>query len=308
MAPFTLSRESLDLILTASSLMLAALALHYTIQGYILKLGASIRGAFYIMIPGVTSDDAYVSEIALENLKDRPIVIFKIYLRLGYNNYVLIEDRSGNPLVLEPFGTYISKYDPIDQYGYLFFRLRLNKLLLSRKIPRKLILVTTQGRYTIKAQMITSGIEHDICNTDLTLVAHPMRITHKGRAYGGRVMYLVDCQKMNGQEEVVPIYPNDHIFEKFPGFFLTAAALESKEKLEDFLKEKMTNGNLSCRAVNVIDMREHLKWRYNPEENPSHEAVDISLAKYLVHEVFLGRLVGAVRYIRAIRSKWPYDQ
>lgn len=308
MPTLAFSRDLANLLLTVSSLVIAVIALHYTFQGYILKLGASLRGTFSIRLPGAYNDDAYVSDIALENLKERPIVIFKIYLRVGRNNYILIEDRAEEPLLLQPFGTYIARYDPIDQYGFLFARIKLNKLLLSRKARKRLVLVTTQSRYTIKAQMITSSIEHDVCNTDFTLVAHPMRITYKGRAYGSNVLYLVDYEKDNGQEEVVPIYPNDQIFLKFPGFFLTAQSLESKETLEDFLKERIDGGAFACRKLKIIDMRERQQWRYKPEDGMIHEAFNMGWLRYLAHEVVLRRLYNAFRHVKAIRSNSSYER
>lgn len=308
MSTLALSHDLANSLLTVSSLVIAIVALHYTFQSYILKLGASIRGTFYIRVPGAYNDDAYVSEIALENLKERPIVVFKIYLRIGKNNYILIEDRAEEPLLLQPFGTYIARYDPIDQYGLLFGRIKLNKLLLSSKVRKQLVLVTTQGRYTIKAQMITSSIEHDVFNTDFTLVAYPMRSTYKARAYGGKVLYLVDYEKSNGQEEVVPIYPDDQIFLKFPGFFLTAQSLVSKEALEAFLRERVDSGAFSCRKLKIIDMREHQQWRYKPEDGCIHEAFDMGLLRYVVHEVVLRRLHSIYRNVQAIRSNRAYER
>ena len=53
---------------------------------------------------------------------------------------------------------------------------------------------------------------------------------------------------------MVPIYARDYEIKKFPNFTLTREAIESKLALEDFLREQVTAGKLSCLDIDVIEL------------------------------------------------------
>jgi hypothetical protein len=73
------------------ALLVSITALIYTVKTYILKSGAHVRGLFSIH-SSISCEDKYVGRIALENMKDRATVIFKIYLLVGKNYYIELED------------------------------------------------------------------------------------------------------------------------------------------------------------------------------------------------------------------------
>src|SRR5439155_13648994 len=52
--------------------------------------------------PGISGSFG-VEYAALENLKDRAVVIFKIYMKFGNNVFIEIDDFANNPLILKPF-------------------------------------------------------------------------------------------------------------------------------------------------------------------------------------------------------------
>ena len=52
------------------------------------------------MMSSVDCDDPYLSSLVIENLKDRAITIFEIYLKVGSNCYIQVEDFGSKPLVL----------------------------------------------------------------------------------------------------------------------------------------------------------------------------------------------------------------
>ena len=65
------------------AMMISIIALIYTVKTYLLKSGASVRGSFGMCSSNVACEDQYVTSITLENLKDRAIVIFKIFQGWG---------------------------------------------------------------------------------------------------------------------------------------------------------------------------------------------------------------------------------
>ena len=85
------------------ALIISIIALIYTVRTYLLKAGSNVRGSFGMCSSSVSSEDQYVTIITLENLKDRAIVIFKIYLKIGHNYFLEIENFNGEPLILKPF-------------------------------------------------------------------------------------------------------------------------------------------------------------------------------------------------------------
>ena len=60
------------------------------------------------MCSSVSCSDNYISSLTLENLKDRAVVILKIYLRLGHGYFVEIEDFENSPLILRPLAPVVN--------------------------------------------------------------------------------------------------------------------------------------------------------------------------------------------------------
>lgn len=80
--------DALNLLISASSffvsalsLVVAAIALIYAAIQYVLKSGESFRG-MYSTASSVWSKQMYVSEVVIENTKDKSIAISYIYLRI----------------------------------------------------------------------------------------------------------------------------------------------------------------------------------------------------------------------------------
>ncbi len=85
----SISRDTL--VATIIVLIVSVFTLIYTVKIFRLKSGTYVRGCFSIT-SSITCEDKYVGSITLENLKDHSIVIFKIYLLVGRNYYIELED------------------------------------------------------------------------------------------------------------------------------------------------------------------------------------------------------------------------
>ncbi len=226
---------------------------------YLLKSGANIRASYSICSSSVSCEDQYISNLILENLKDRAVAIFKVYLRLGHNYYVEVDNFEDEPLILMPFEVFRKSYDPIDLYSVNTNRILLNELFEKKDIKRRIVLSTSDGKFTVK-----SRIEHwdpvmDFFNNHMTGVIRPMRSTYKGKSYGINAKYIVDIKLENGREEIIPIYPRDDEIRKFR---LTKESLESKEALEELLYDKVGEGVLNCEDITVYEMEKWLKEVY----------------------------------------------
>ena len=236
---------------------------------YVLKAGMRIRGS-YIVTSSISCQDKYVSRIILENLKDRSVTIFAIYLRIGYNLYVVIKDFGDEPLTIKGFETYQADYQPLDFYAVNNRRLSVDTLIDDRKVKKRLVLSTSDGKYIVRKYIPEWSPVHDFFRNHMTGIAHPMRSTFKGKAYGSNTAFILEFKLEDGTEQVMPIYPRDHEVYRFRKFLLTTESLESKEALESLLKLQIERGNLPVKSVTVQDVR---LWRENLYE--SHDPTPI---------------------------------
>ena len=127
-----------------TSFAIAALALVFSIRGDRRKTGIDIRCDFSVA-SSVWSSERWVAEVRLENLKDRPISIYKIYLEVGHGLYIEVENFTETPLSLDDYSVYQKKYDPIEFYSNGMRR--VTGFLDGKKTRQRILLTTSQGRY-----------------------------------------------------------------------------------------------------------------------------------------------------------------
>jgi len=232
------------------------------ILSYRRKSGLLVRGVF-TFTSSRACNDKYVSEVILENLKDRAITIFVIYLRIGHNNYIEIEDMEQKPLVLRPFETYRKEFGPIEFYGVNDSRISLNHLLTNRAINKQLILSTSDGKYEVPSRIHRWSPIEDYFRNHLTAVITPIRSTYKGNDIGSNVAYVVEFVNEDEKEEIVQLDRSDYEHKIFKDFVLTKESLASKEALEEFLKSQIEKGKLLCKRFGVYDLE---AWRKRAHE------------------------------------------
>lgn len=236
-----------------SSFVIAAFALVFSLRGDRRKTGIDIRCDFSVA-SSVRSSERWVAEVRLENLKDRPISIYKIYMEIGHGLYIEVEDFTEDSLTLEAYSVYHKRYDPIEFYSDGMRR--VTGFLDDKKARQRILLTTSQGRYYPKR--MTNAFNDPVLDTILknytTGVVLPVRRLYKGRSYGSEAKFIITFAHADSEDEIVPIYLDDHEIRKFRNFRLTQEALESKEALEAFLQEQVVAGKLSSRNIAVVDL------------------------------------------------------
>lgn len=103
------------------------------------KEGIGIRGGFSIN-SSVECHDDFVGTVTLENIKDRSITIFSIYLRVGYNYYIKLSDYEESPLILKAYETLNIAYGPITGYTVSSTRVDINNLLKNKNQEKNCII------------------------------------------------------------------------------------------------------------------------------------------------------------------------
>ncbi|MBC3832500.1 hypothetical protein H8K33_13415 [Undibacterium amnicola] len=268
------------------ALAVSLTALYFVIRNYWRKSGTHIKGQFCIT-SSAYAEDKYVSSVTLENFKDRSVIIFKVFLRIGANYYIELDDFEHEPKILKPYESYTNHYGPVDFYCVSMNRIKLNKLLGSKKVKKSLVLSTSHGKYVVKEWINRWDPVYDFFKNHMTVSVIPMRPTEGTGYYGSDVKYLAKLRTEDGYNKTIPVYPTDDNYPRFERFRLTQESLSSRENLENFLTEQAINGNLKCIDVEVIDADQLRKKTYGHDFEESFEAEHYSWISYIVIGKFL---------------------
>lgn len=275
-----MSEQTLLLVLSIATLIVAVIGTIYSLLAYRLKAGIQIRGSFSFM-SSVAAEDRYVHEITLETLKDRAVVVFKIFVELSHGYYVLVEDFEHEPLILRPFEAFRRRYEPIDQYSVGLQRIAIDGLIQAG-VRTRLVLATAQGRYNVSARLQRWDPISNFFNNHLTALIYPQKTTFEGKAYGSGTKYIVRFRAAGQPDEIVPIYPHDYQVKRFRSFQLTADALVSRDTLEEFLLGEATAGRIQCADLDVYDMEQ---WRHQVYREDAKEVVNALPRNWLAYHV-----------------------
>jgi hypothetical protein len=285
--------EIVEFINSVVALLVSITALIYTAKTYFLKAGAQIRGLITIH-SSIYCADKYVGSLALENMKDRATVIFKIYLLVGRNYYIELEDFEDDPLILKPFEVYSKQYDPVDFYSVSMKRIKLNNMLDSKKAKSRIVLSTGDGRYDVKEWINRWSPINDFFRNHMTAVIQPIRSMYKGKSYGGNAIYIVDIKTESGKNDTIAIYPHDFEINRFRNFRLSKESLDSKDALEEFLYEKAIEGSINCVDITVTDME---VWRKEVYKDHDGKVIEAKLYGWFTY-VLLGRALTILSDLR----------
>jgi hypothetical protein len=237
-------------------------AIYLAYRGYTRKSGLRLRGS-YGTTSTVQCEDDFVSHLTLENLKDRAVTIFAIYLRVGHNVYVVVEDFGTEPLILGAYQTYQKEYDPIEFYTFNMRRLKVGELLKDRKVKKCLMLSTSDGRYKVRKQLRVWNPVFSFFQNHLTIVVQPVRTEFKGKGYGSNVAFLVELELPRQQEQVIAIYRDDYKYKRFKDLGLTRESLKSKEALQELLDRAQNEGKLVAKSIVVHDVEKSRAQRFD---------------------------------------------
>ncbi len=258
-------------IFTIIALSISTIALIVATMNYRRKSGVFIRGSFSVS-SSRDGDDDYISDIVLENLKDRAVTIFSIYIRIGHNYYIEIENMKSKPLILKAFETYQKEYGPIEFYSVSNNRIKINELIKNKNIKRQIILSTSDGKYVVPENIKQWSPVWLFFRNFQTAIIHPVRLTHKNISVGGNIRYVVEITGQNDNEEIITIHPKDYELKRFRDFSLTKESLDSKETLQKYLQSQIDQSNLICKKFEIYDME---YWRERNRDFYSGQTVNV---------------------------------
>lgn len=264
-----------------TAVCLSTMALVVTFRNYRRKSGIYVRGSFSIG-SSIYCNDSYITHIILENLKDRAVTVFGIYLKVGHSYYIEVENFDDKPLILRPYETYNKEFGPIEFYGINTDKINMNSVLKEKKAKKQLVLSTSDGKYKVPASIYRWNPVWEFFQNHMTAIVRPVTSTFKDIGLGGNIKYILEIIGENDKDEIIPIHPNDYQIMKFRHFNLTKESLESKETLEQFIEEQMQLGKLLCKKYVVHDLRE---WRERVHEFYSGETIDAEFINWFQYRV-----------------------
>lgn len=277
------------------ALIISFIALSYTVRSFSRKEGAKIRATFAVQST-IASTQKHVYELTLENMKDRSVAIYTIFFRLGHSYYIELEGFEESPLVLEPFGTYSTQYDPVDFYSNSMAPFDINELWQDKR--QKVVLSTSEGKYVVKEGIKKWDPIGDFFRNYSIAIMLPMRVKLKGRGYGSNAKFVVEFKHYSGEDETIPIYREDYRVQRLRNFMLTEESLESEESLEAFLRNKIVEGSLDCQDFKIWDMVAARERAYEDYQSETYQATPISWFGHYV----LGRYFTVIDILKTRRS------
>ncbi|WP_243055346.1 hypothetical protein [Pseudomonas sp. BP01] len=197
--------DLLNLIISTSSLAVAVLsfavamiALIYTGYQFLLKKGTSFYGIFGTSA-SVWSKQRYVSDIIIENKKDKSATISYIYLRIGSNIHLELVNYEMSPRVIAPFETIkIDLRKGVSGYISSTYKVDIDSLLANRKIRKTLLVVTPQGVSKVKKYKKFWNIYVESLRNNFIIPVHPVRKYHKGKEYSDALQFVATTKNSEG--------------------------------------------------------------------------------------------------------------
>lgn len=293
------------------ALIVAVIALSYTIRSYRLKAGDKVRFS-YSLQADVEEEDKYIRSITIENLKDKALVIFEIYLKIGNGLYLELEIFENAPLIIGPFEVYQKEFDPVIFYSSNMKRVKLDHLFENEKIKPYVVLSTTNGEYRVKAYIRRWSPLGEYFGNAYAGIIQPRRLMHRGRAYGSQVRFLLDIEIHDGSRECIPIYSEDYPRQPLRNLTLTKDSIETKDSFDAFIREKLSDGTINWKSYQIIEFRKKVEDIKGFLDDGPIEPEPVWLLKYHI----LGRLRSTIESIQMWRNnrrlekqrKQPSDQ
>lgn len=248
----------MDLSLPLPSMLLAMIAIWIAYKNYLRKGGLDIRGS-YSVTSTVESSEKYISDVLIENAKDRSVTIFAIYLQVGRSHYLQLIDFESSPLILKAFESFRKEFGPVECYWSNFSRYSINHLLADRAVKKRLVCSTSSGRYVVPRMIpkwtpFVASFSNSLING-----FYPSRSEFEGRALGDRVDYVAKFTSKGGEaRRVVLLQKNSHMYRLFEHVQLTQESLMTSHALSTFLEEARQKGAFGDVEIEIVDVGE---WR-----------------------------------------------
>ncbi len=301
-----------EMIIALVALIISIIALIYTIATYMLKRGVKIRGSF-IACGTFETEDNYIHEVYLENMKDKPLVIYNIYLRIGHSIYIDLLNHPNDfnditkPIIIPPYEVKIIQFGPQLFYddGCSIVNNISGYIYGENKIKKELVLSTNEGKIRVKSNIKRWEPLSEHFLNYYTQIIRPHRLYYDGNTYeatsfGSNTLYVVKVLLRNKEIMLCPIYKGRK-GPYFPKLDLTKDVLRTKESLSLFLKQQSEAGSIDCEILDVADYNTRIEdIKKERERYGVHQVKPFGWFEYYI----VGRIYSLIKnYQNKLRNK-----
>lgn len=258
---------------------LAVVNFYFSIFGIFLTIIIGVCGVFYAAAQfrlksstkissryGWSSDlyynDTYIHSVTLENHKDKSEAVFGIYLRLGRNIYIELEEFDKQPLILPPFEVVSRNLSPVSHYSYGSSIIDINEAFRRKHLKRSIMLSTSHGKYKTKSSKGHWHPRSESLRNDNIAALYCTRIEHvntKGNEYvlPSNVLYIVYFTQ-GGKDKQSSILGGEFLRHNDTNFAITEECLQSKEVLLKYLRglESLKELGVDLNSFRVVSVDE----------------------------------------------------
>lgn len=278
--------------------VIGLIALWLAGKNYWRKSGVHVTGGFAVT-SDYTSTQKYVSELILENQKDRAVTIYAIYLRIGFNYYVELEDLGESPIILKSYESLKRKYDKPYLYATSSTVVTINRALNDKRFKKRIVLSTGSGRYVIPSPIKRWNPIVESFSNSSVLAIFPQNLPYRGLLLGDNVIFVLDINHKD-RSFSFPITKYDSSMTSIFGVRFTLDDLTDKNTLAAAIADRKNNGEIPTDAF--IDVKEvpeiigaSLKF-YG--ERKTVELPYINFATYYIY----GRVIAKIKSLQVKRQ------
>lgn len=255
------------LVLSWATFLVAVVALVVSYVALSQKRGSKVR-CWVGIASFVEAEGYYIKEVIVENLKDKSIAIFDMYLQVGENVFIDLLNKnrvptkpSESPDIIPPFELKIYSFYPPAFYECGLDVVENMEELLSQK-KHKIVLSTNNGKVVARPKLTGWTPYGNYFSNYGTYIIQPCRLTYKGtsykdRCFGAGVLYLAIITSNTGEEAQYPIYKKADIkVQFFSEVQFTEKCLANTEAIASFLQEQKEAGKISYDKLEIIDWQD----------------------------------------------------
>lgn len=285
--------------------MIGLLALVVAVSNYRRKSGIDIAGSYEFGVDHRT-DQPFVSELRLENRKDRAVTIYFVFLKLGENIYIELQNHEDNPLILKAFESYRGKLNLVAGYTSRARFVNISKALLDNSIKKELILATGSGKYKVVRKIKHWHARNAFFNRAEVSLINPLVTSWEGRIIGNRTRFIVKVNSNDGRDTSTISFPSPQ--SELPGtvgLFISPDDYETVESLGMFLENSKDRGDFPASASFEITPNPHYSDPKNGIKGEPIRAQGVIHFRFMCIREFIKRIFATKRFSSRAEIRSP---